>query len=148
MRIINSFYTTQYSNYINIPNDQSSGDIEKQMHRAESAKCLIDCCDADMLTLTSQPYRGGLIKVYGLPEAVTVDAAVDYLQGVTSHIEDSKGMVQIYGIDNTGTIVEGLDGAQQTTVYFPMTGYAQVLIEYKNDNSDTVTGIWGQLTAD
>ena len=57
-------------------------------------------------------------------------------------------MVQIYGIDNTGTIVEGLDGAQQTTVHFPMTGYAQVLIEYKNDNSDVVTGIWGQLTAD
>lgn len=57
-------------------------------------------------------------------------------------------MVQIYGIDNTGTIVEGLDGAQQTTVYFPMTGYAQVLIEYKNDNSHIVTGIWGQLTAD
>lgn len=62
MRIINSFYTTQYSNYINIPNDQSSGDIEKQMRRAESAKCLIDCCDADMLTLTSQPYRGGVNK--------------------------------------------------------------------------------------
>ena len=148
MRIINSFYTTQYSRYMNIPNDQSSDDIKKQMYRAESAKCLIDCCDADMLTLTSQPYMGGGIKVYGLPEAVTVDAAVDYLQGVTSHIVGSKGMVQIYGIDNTGTIVEVLSGVEQTTVHFPIAGYAQVLIEYKHDDSRIVTGIWGQLTAD
>lgn len=148
MRIINSFYTTQHPNYMNIPKDQSSGDIKKQMYRAESAKCLIDCCDADMLTLTSQPYMGGLIKVYGLPEAVTVDAAVDYLQGVKSYIVDSKGMVQLYGIDNTGTIVEGLSGVEQTTVHFPIAGYAQVLIEYKNNNDRIVTGIWGQLTAD
>ena len=58
MRIINSFYTTQH--YIDFPEDQPhDGDIRKQMERAESAKCLINCCDADMLTLVSQSYRGG-----------------------------------------------------------------------------------------
>ena len=71
------------------------------------------------------------------------------MQGVTTYISE-KGWwskTQLYGIDNTGTIVAGLDGGQTTTVHFPIAGYAQVLIEYKSDTT-AVTGIWAQLTAD